>query len=680
MHKFVGFKRSHLYNRTTNDKYKLTISRTTIDKLGVKLYDKVSDVVSELISNSYDADAEKITIDIPLNEYLATKHQGVTESKDYKIIVKDDGHGFTENEANDFFLKVGSDRRQDSRRRQYKDKSKEHGRSVMGRKGIGKLASFGICKKIEVWSAAGKKGAKKYKISHFIMNYDDIQKDTYEVYNPQSGHEDGTFSKTRGTKITLSNFLYKKIPDVETFKKQLARKFGISRDDFKIEVVDSMTKKSHIISTLDIVLMKNTKISVKNRPICLDDNNTLPVRGWVAYAKKAYEDEEMAGVRIYARGKLAVTTRDFGRKSGFTGEYHVRTHLVGEIYADWLDDDDDLIASDRQDILWSSEKGEAFKKWGQVLIKELGKKSDDSVKRKKFDEFKKISKLEERAKKKFGDTPIYKAALDLGKSLASNITEDGLKDSDYVKRWLELILSIAPHKIIVDNLKRIADAGNQNASNVISSILCDTMLAETASLGQIAHERIRAIKKLEITIRQPTSVVEAELHNILKNAPWLIDPQWTVFQSNRSFIEFEKRFKAFYKKKRRDVSNQSIDSELGMKRPDFIMLHIKNIIEIIEIKKPKYSFKEKDYERLHNYYKAMKQFVKEPGISQQNYRYHILLICDEIDLKDRDESSYDGLVKANVIAHKTWDELLSNTRHAHDDFLKYESSVFKKPD
>ena len=33
--------------------YMMTTSRTTIDKLGVKLYDKASAVVSELIANSY---------------------------------------------------------------------------------------------------------------------------------------------------------------------------------------------------------------------------------------------------------------------------------------------------------------------------------------------------------------------------------------------------------------------------------------------------------------------------------------------------------------------------------------------------------------------------------------------------------------------------------------------------
>lgn len=47
-----------------NPSYELRISRLTVDKLGVKLYDKASAVVAELIANGYDADAETVTVRI----------------------------------------------------------------------------------------------------------------------------------------------------------------------------------------------------------------------------------------------------------------------------------------------------------------------------------------------------------------------------------------------------------------------------------------------------------------------------------------------------------------------------------------------------------------------------------------------------------------------------------------
>ncbi|XIW29866.1 hypothetical protein AB2E84_09455 [Escherichia coli] len=68
-----------------------------------------------------------------------------------------------------------------------------------------------------------------------------------------------------------------------------------------------------------------------------------PILGWIAYAKEPYKDELMAGVRIYCRGKFAAQTAVFNRKAGFTGEHSIRSYLVGELHADWLDEKEDLI-------------------------------------------------------------------------------------------------------------------------------------------------------------------------------------------------------------------------------------------------------------------------------------------------------------------------------------------------
>ena len=49
----------------------------------------------------------------------------------------------------------------------------------MGRKGIGKLAPFGICKKIEVISSGGQLvPGKGYLTTHFFLDFDKILQDT----------------------------------------------------------------------------------------------------------------------------------------------------------------------------------------------------------------------------------------------------------------------------------------------------------------------------------------------------------------------------------------------------------------------------------------------------------------------------------------------------------------------
>ena len=52
-------------------KYQMRISRLTVDKLGVKLYDRVSAVIAELVANCYDADATEVVISAPMGELLS---------------------------------------------------------------------------------------------------------------------------------------------------------------------------------------------------------------------------------------------------------------------------------------------------------------------------------------------------------------------------------------------------------------------------------------------------------------------------------------------------------------------------------------------------------------------------------------------------------------------------------
>ena len=655
-------------------KYKLTISRNTIDKLGVRLYDKASDVVSELIANSYDADAEEARVTIPLGEFLATKKGEKIESKGLKIIVEDDGHGFSASGANDFYLKIGNDRRIDPARG---DKSPERGRPVMGRKGIGKLAAFGICGTIEVWSAWGKKGQKSYPVSHFILRYDEIVKDTDKPHYPPLGKDDGGSSQKRGTKITLSDFLYKKIPDHDTFMRQIARKFGLESTDFKILVTDSLTQKTREVSELDIKILENTKISVDERPVKID-GKCLPVRGWIAYAKDPYRNEEMAGVRIYARKKLAATSRDFGRKSGFTGEFTVRSYMVGKIHADWLDEKEDLVASDRQDILWSSERGQALQKWGAELLEKLGRKSRAPMSKKTFEEFKEKSKLEERARERFGHTPVYDAAVEIGKRLAGGFSRQNLRNDDYVKGMLELILSVAPHKTIVDNLKKLADEGNENALDVMATFFGDTKIAETASLGQVAEERIRAIDALEKAIRAAPPVEESDMQKMLERAPWLIDPQWTVLQANQTLRTFRHAFEEEHER-RTGEKIKTTTTEGDSTRPDFIMLPIGTKMEVVEIKRPGHHLDAQEYKRFYGYIEELEKFLEENGEYAEMFSgIHATLVCNGVNLTGTDMSSYEGEVNKGRIQRKTWEDMLLRTKRVHEDFIKARDRFFRE--
>ncbi len=391
-------------------KYKMTISRLTVDKLGVKLYDKVSAVIAELVANSYDGDATEVEVKAPMGEFLATKQKGKLIDKNYIIEVSDNGIGMTPKEVNDFYLIVGAERRTDARRG---DLSKIYQRKVMGRKGVGKLAPFGVCQKIEVLTSGGKpvngkdekgKNIKGYLTAHLILDKSKILSETDKPYYPTMGRFDGIVRKRAGTNIKLTFFDHRKVPMMDDFERQLAQRFGVVSPNWKIKLIDALktpTDPNHArqVGEFAVATMDETEVLFKEviepdgkpknpREYGAFDNNGneyaeitagfehegkfYPITGWVAYSKSPYKDDLMAGVRIYCRGKIAAQTHIFNMKAGFTGEYDIRSYLVGELNTDWLDEAEDLIRTDRQDILWSHDLGQAFESWGQRLVKKIG--------------------------------------------------------------------------------------------------------------------------------------------------------------------------------------------------------------------------------------------------------------------------------------------------------------------
>ena len=107
----------------------------TIEHLGVKMYATLPPALAELISNSYDADASEVLV-------MFNEKNGSPVS----ITVQDNGCGMSFNDIQEKFLAIGRDRRQTDG----DIPSPKYGRLPTGKKGLGKLALFGIAKEITI--------------------------------------------------------------------------------------------------------------------------------------------------------------------------------------------------------------------------------------------------------------------------------------------------------------------------------------------------------------------------------------------------------------------------------------------------------------------------------------------------------------------------------------------------
>jgi hypothetical protein len=688
----------------------MKISRMTVDKLGVKLYDRVSAVLAELVANSYDADATEVQILAPMGEYLATKSEGHLIDSNFVIEVRDDGIGMTPEEVNEFYLRVGAERRNDPKRG---DTSKRFKRRVMGRKGVGKLAPFGICQRLEVITAGGEEVSKKdehgqdikgYRTAHLILDKDDIMSDIDVDYPPVVGELDETLRPQTGTILRLTNFAYRRVPTLEEMNRQLAQRFGVRSADWKIRLVDitndsTAAQDPQYVGAFDVPTMPSTVIyfdvekdlngNVKtpetHRAFNEDGNirtdveagftyedQFYPITGWVGYARHNYKDDLMAGVRIYCRGKIAAQTSIFNLKSGFTGEYDIRSYVVGEIHADWLDEAEDLIQTDRRDILWSHELGRGFEVWGQSVVKKVGVKARDPMKKKTWDVFKEVSNIEQKITDAFPlqtQQPIRERAIEFAKLIGQTMREDEAQDPEHADSIVQLSLTFAPHLTLDQTLRAAADSKDSPLA-VMTNILKTARVAELSSFGRIADERVRVIARIE-ELKDEPKTLEDVFQSLIEEAPWLIDPQWSPISANMSFSTLRTEFEKYYKiKTGNDLQLTSFTKTT--KRADFVLSTQDNVIQIIEIKRPHHRFEDEEMERLNTYVQQMTNFLNEPnnGEFRKSFqKFHVTLVCDGERLTGLAKTAFEGLKQQGLLTYIGWTSFLASTRKMHEAFL-----------
>ncbi len=650
----------------SSPKYTMRISRLTIDKLGIQMYDRVSAVLAELIANAYDADAENVKITLPFGKYLARKIAGNVEDLGFEIIIEDDGHGMTAEEVNDYYLIVGYNRRVSRSQR-----TPRHNRRVMGRKGIGKLAPFGICHEVEVISAGGEKTDRGYVVSNLILDLDKILDEKFDdkgnvlPYHPLPGPQDGSFRDCTGTTLLLKRFDRRRVPTGEELDRQLAARFGLGQINWSVRLKDSTRTDQQIeLGTLNVDILPGTRIDVKDRPVRVEDR-FLPVTGWVAYAKDSYKDEVMAGVRLYARGKIVAQTRDFDIKTGFTGEFKMRSYLTGAIHAEWLDEDEDFVRTDRQDIIWNSDYGTPLREWGQELLKELAAKSEASTRRRSWDIFLEESHLDKRLMVAHpNDKAIRESVLRAARSLVARADRDAMTNPGYRDRMVQLAYAIGPHSTLLATLDEVASLVD-GPTDMILDLFEKARLVEMYSLGQVAQERVDVVQQLMKLISNPATV-EKQLQKLIETAPWILYHDWTPLSFNQSLASTRANFQNWYLA---NYNEQIVTSAIDEpnKKPDFVMLNHEGRLEVIEIKRPQHALANEEFERAFGYLTAVRNFISDTAAVKASFpEARLTIVCDSLNL---DALRENPIHTDSAVFHKTWHDLLESTNRSHEDFL-----------
>jgi uncharacterized protein (TIGR02391 family) len=301
----------------------------TVDHLGAKMYSHLPNAVAELVANAYDADATNVRIDV--------SSPGV-------VVIADDGHGMSRTDVSEKYLHIGRNRRAATS----SDKTESGKRSVSGKKGLGKLALFGIGKTVEVSTTrAGQDYGTLLSLSY------DAMMDAEGEYAPGESTLESTLGE-HGTTVSLRDLKRSTLVDAKELATSLSRLFNNMDTSFGVTVVGKGGSQHPVTSSLRLAA-----VDVEFEWVFPDAwadadeiGRKYAISGRIVSARSPLR-HGMRGITLYVKGRLANEPEYFGvSESSFAFSY-----LTGYLNVDYIDDLNlDVIATDRRALDWDTDE------------------------------------------------------------------------------------------------------------------------------------------------------------------------------------------------------------------------------------------------------------------------------------------------------------------------------------
>jgi hypothetical protein len=494
----------------------LRFGGSLVEQLGAQLYPQVTASVAELVSNAWDADARNVWISIPFDEEW--RRDGVIE-------VIDDGHGMTREQAQQKYLVVGRNRRRED------GETSEGGRLLHGRKGIGKLAAFGTAGLLECVTL------RDGVTTAFAIDYEALRKhpptsdyvveavsDPEPLLRPDTGEP-----LERGTRVRLSRLRAKRRPSEAAFRRSMARRFALSaaqmrvfingqaleRFDYDVEIRFPRDGVPPGV-TLDIDEDGWAREEIDYSAVD-PDNPTREVRWWIGFTATPIADEDMRGISILSRGKLAQRPFMFEAAQGTTGQLG-QEYLVGEVSADWIDHgvdaDEDLIQSNRDQLQLDNAELGPLVDWGRDRLRwALAQRN-------------RVRRAGRAGAEALG--PAVEAVLQQAptrsrerlRTLAARIADVTEADEKDVARAVEAVLQVSDVGVVRRAADELRLEGDPDVDQTWS-LLSEAGEAAADAQGALLEARRDALEHFVVAIAEPPV---ARLHRAVSDDPWLLSP------------------------------------------------------------------------------------------------------------------------------------------------------------
>ena len=633
------------------DTYKMTVDLNVLDHLGINLYSNIAAVLTEVVANAWDADAENVEIKINPNAEW--------------IEIVDDGVGMTIDDMNEKYLRVGYRRREEDAEH---GKFTAKGRKVMGRKGLGKLSLFSIAKIIDIQSA---KDGQSHGLSISVDGIHESVENKEPFYRPDP-LPDEKVTITKGTKIVLKDIKRQRLGRGATaLRKRLARRFSVIGElhNFKI-TIDGQPVTTADRGDLPIAQFLWTFGDYEPEPSSIPEvleqeqiphrfdswNEDWNINGWIGTARlpKQLDSEDtgnLNGIVVFARGRLF---HENILDKVNDGRLYTK-YLTGQIEADFLDTDEepDIATSDRQRV---QEDDHRYAQLLSFLRSSLTKIEKRWTEWRREHEVEKAKETSPALVQWFETLPEgYRKNAETLIAKLSALPVDEEDDRKLMYR----------HGILAFERMRLRGSAEELVSNIhhidkLLSILADRDALEASLYRDIVKSRLDAIKDFQEIVDEDAK--EKVLQKYLFNHLWLLDPAWD--RATESEI-MESRLTD------EGVITYDLTEKEKLRRVDIAYRTSAGKHIIVELKRAGRKMKLLELqEQGQTYVDKLRKILLAMEENRPNIEVVFVLgkpVDDENDNPDRVKASMEAVAPGSRIVH--YDSLIRGAQNAYSEYL-----------
>lgn len=429
--------------------FTFNISLSVLNHLGRNLYRNFITVIGEAISNSWDADASNVWIEIDRDAR--------------SMFIFDDGSGMSADDFQTKFLKIGYSKRKDGQFQTPK------GRPYIGRKGIGKLALLSCAQKVHIATKAVDLDIVGGQIDNAGLDEaieDDISANEYALNMPDRKSIEKLSDSSSGTSIYFERLNEGVINTIEYLRKIIALNFRFSLIDqsfsiflngepVTVDVLDDLAGVTQFVWQLnqpndDYLSQKISPAVNQNVKDYISRTSKMGIAGFVASTNKPSDlkirgTKEKVTLDLFVNGRL----REKDILKHIPTARIVESYLYGQIHYNELDYSIDAFTSSREGVKNDDPLFSGFLKEFEAIVRGI------------IDEW-------DALRRKIGDdgdsdntaiTPKRRKAQELFHATAKEMVPD--KPSQKVESWISVLSDEAQYNIpsytecfIAENLLR----------------------------------------------------------------------------------------------------------------------------------------------------------------------------------------------------------------------------------